>query len=368
MIAFKTNTSKDMSCLLETYLKMHATQNQTLCSGKTLGHAVTVSSDIKENTYTPLVLTSAIPLNRDPFHSERLIVTDLVDQDETIYADIPSSENPLHKELVVTQSDQEASKYTELAQEEGVYMYTAMLDQEDYIYTELDQDEAIYAQLRTSVRKNVALFEITESNQNETTYTERCSSIIPGREDHLYKELVVNPSDQEESIYNERCSSAISSSEDPLSNELIVTPSHQGKICTKFCTALIPSKQEPAIKELIVTPSDQDETMYSPPCSSVVPLVEDHTSHSDQTISTTQSGCSGNGDIVTCIDSAIALVNRRYNTQTKSINDTSQEGCIFSSDQTTPITQPKSSDHDACNLICHNYSSESHQVEGHINK
>ena len=365
MIAFKTNTSKDMSCIFESYLKMHATQNQKLCSGESLGHAVTVSSDIKENTYTPLVLTSTIPLSRDPVHSERLIVTDLVDQDETIYADIPSGENPLHKELVVTQSDQEASKYTELAQEEGVYMYTAMSDQEDYTYTELDQDEAIYTQLCTSVRKNVALFETTESNQNETTYTERCSSIIPGRKDHLYKELVVNPSDQEDSIYNERCSSAISSSEDPLSNELIVTPS---QICTTFCTALIPSKQEPAKKELILTPSHQYETMYSPPCSPVVPLVDDHTSHSDQTISTTQSGCSGNGDIVTCIDSAIALVNRRHNTQTKSINDTPQEGCVFRSDQTTPITQPKPSDHDACNFICHNYSSESHQVEGHINK
>ena len=279
MIAFKTNRSKDISFLLETYLKMHATQNQKPCSGEKVRAAVTAPSDPNLKTYAPPVIL----LKKDRFHIEQLTVTASLDQDEPTYADIPSSEDPVHKELVLTPSVLEVSNYTEES------------DQEEGIYTELNQED-------------------NETDQNETTYSERCSS-------------------------------AISSSEDPLSNELIVTPSHQGKIY------LIPSKGESAIKELILTPSHQYETMYSPPGSPVVPLVDDHTSHSDQTILTTQSSHAGNGDIVSCNDSAIALVNRRHKSQTKSINGSS---CISSSDQTTLITP---SDYAAYDSIRYNDSS-----------
>ena len=221
MIAFKTHRSKDISFLLETYLKMYATQNQKLCSGEKVRAAITVPSDPNLKTYAPPLIL----LKKDRFHIEQLTVTASLDQDETIqadipssllkelvvtpsdqdeptYADIPSSEDPVHKELVVTPSVLEVSNYTEES------------DQEEGKYTELNQED-------------------NETDQNETTYSERCSS-------------------------------AISSSEDPLSNELIVTPSHH----------LIPSKGESAIKELILTPSHQYETMYSPPGSPVVPLVD----------------------------------------------------------------------------------------------
>lgn len=311
MVAFKTDKSKDISCVFETYLKMHVTQDQKLCSGQTLG-AVMVPSDQKEKIYTPLIRSSAIPLSKNPLKIEQLIVTAMSDQDETIYTVIPSRHDPLHNELVATPSDQE----------EGIYVE---LDQEDYIplCTESDlEEETIFTDFCTSLipfsGQENALYEEITLNQNETTYTESCSSESEDPLCTCKAASVFNPLEQDKSMCTQHCSSAISSSEDPLCNELIVTQLDQDKICSNVCIDLIPSKRESVLS---ATPSDQYETMCAPPCSSVIPSIEDCTSHFDQTISAAQSSHSRNEGIVSSSGcSTIAPVLEKYNSQMKSVN------------------------------------------------
>ena len=113
MIAFKTDKSKEISCLLETYLKMHATQNQKLCSGKTLD-AVMAPPDKKESKYIPLLCSSAIPLKGDDAH--RGLIMTPSDQEKRVYTElcrpvIPSSGNPMHNELVMTPTDESEAEY-----------------------------------------------------------------------------------------------------------------------------------------------------------------------------------------------------------------------------------------------------------------
>ena len=113
MIAFKTDKSKEISCLLETYLKMHATQNQKLCSGKTLD-AVMAPPDKKESIYTPLICRSVIPLKGN--HTHRGLIMTPSDQEKCVYTElcrpvIPSSGNPMHNESVVTPTDVSEAEY-----------------------------------------------------------------------------------------------------------------------------------------------------------------------------------------------------------------------------------------------------------------
>lgn len=100
MVAFKTDKSKEISSLLQTYLKKHATQNQKLCSGKTLG-AVMVPSDQKEKIYTPLIRSSAN--TSKGYHLDKGLVMTPSDQDKRLYTEpcrsvIPSSGNPMRNE------------------------------------------------------------------------------------------------------------------------------------------------------------------------------------------------------------------------------------------------------------------------------